>query len=158
MWRAIETDSTKMQQARDNWMTLINSFPPPDPDAPPFDPEPVFSAVSSDIEKIRARGGDVVFIRCPSSGPWAEVERGATPREMFWDLLLLNTNTGGVHYADHISHSELDLPEWSHLSAASAETFTEAIAPLVQKALETRMPVKGAVTAKDEQHVAEEVE
>lgn len=142
MWRRVEQDSTYRQLARDVWIGLINRFPPPDPEAPPFDPRPIFDAVKRDVDRIRARGGDVVFLRCPSAGPWREVELNATPRGKFWDALLAHVDAGGVHFEDHAALRELDLPEWSHLSAASAEKFTEAVAPLLLEALTTRDPVK----------------
>ena len=143
MWRAIETDSTYQGIARNVWLGFLErSAARFDPDAPPFDPQPVFDAVKADVDKIRARGGDVVFIRCPSSGPWREMERNATPRERFWDALLAHVDAGGVHFEDHDALRNLDLPEWSHLSAASVETFIEAVAPLLLEALATRGPVK----------------
>lgn len=73
-------------------------------------------------DRIRARGGDVVFLCGPSAGPWRELERNATPREKFWDALLENTDAGGVHFEDHTALGELETPEWSHLSASALAT------------------------------------
>ena len=142
MWSKVEQDTTYLKLARDIWIYLIESIPKPPPDAPPFDPSPIFESVKADVDKIRTRGGDVVFVRAPSTAIWREVENGGFPRERFWDPLLEYTNTGGVHFEDNAALQGLELPEWSHLSASEAEKYTEALAPLVLKALETREGVK----------------
>ncbi len=36
-----------------------------------------------------------------------------------------------IHFADHPQLQGYDQPEWSHLSRAEAERFTEQLAPLV---------------------------
>ena len=73
---------------------------------------------------------------------WREIEDGGFPRERFWDPLLEYTNTGGVHFEDNVALQGLELPEWSHLSAGDAEKYTEALEPLVLKALKNRKSVK----------------
>ncbi len=142
MWSRVEQDTTYRKLARDIWVFLIEGLPKPPPDAPPFDPTPVFESVKIDVDKIRARGGDVVFVRPPSMAIWRDLENGGFPRERFWDPLLEYTNTGGVHFEDNSALQGLELPEWSHLAASEAEKYTEALAPLVLKALETREGVK----------------
>jgi hypothetical protein len=142
MWHVVERDSLYKQLSRDIWVHLIEGAPKPPPDAPPLDPTPVLKSVKEDVDKIRSRGGDVVFIRAPSEALWRDAENGGFPREQFWDLLLEYTNTGGVHFEDNEALQGLDLPEWSHLSASDAVRYTEALVPLVHEALETRSAVK----------------
>ena len=40
----------------------------------------------------------------------------------------------GVHFEDHAGMQGLDLPEWSHLSAADARRYTTQLQPLVERA------------------------
>ena len=81
-----------------------------------------------DVEKIRARGGDVVFIRCPSSHFYRDIEHEYLARARIYDRLIAETQTLGLHFEDYESMQGLDLPEWSHLSAAAAKDFTRAYA------------------------------
>ena len=78
------------------------------------------------IEKIRARGGEVVFIRPPSAGAYYDRESRNTPRVATWDRLLVETGAFGIHFEDYPKMQGLDLPEMSHLSRESAERFTRA--------------------------------
>ncbi len=81
-----------------------------------------------DVEKIRARGGDVVFVRCPSSDFYRQVEREFYPRSKVFDRLVAETGVLGLHFEDYETMRGLTLPEWSHLSADAARTFTRAYA------------------------------
>jgi len=142
MWRRVEEDTVYRNQARDIWVRVIERMSRPDTTSPPFELQSVLDSVKEHVDKIRSRGGDVVFVRCPSVAAWREFERNATPRETFWDVLLDYTKAGGVHFEDNVGLQGHDIPEWSHLSAASAKKFTVALVPLVQRAFETRSPVK----------------
>jgi hypothetical protein len=82
--------------------------------------------VAASIGRIRARGGEVVFIRPPSAGLLRERELRNTPRATTWDRLLRETGTFGIHFEDHPAMQGLDVPEWSHLSRDSATRFTRA--------------------------------
>jgi hypothetical protein len=88
------------------------------------------------VERLRARGVGVVFVRPPSDGRYYAYEQQHMPRAQTWDALLARTGLPGVHFEDHPSMQGLDLPEWSHLSRADAERYTAALAPLVQDAFE----------------------
>jgi hypothetical protein len=95
----------------------------------------VIAATKSDVERIRARGGDVVFVRPPSSGVLAEIERERFPRTHVWDRLLAETGTQGFHFADHAATRDLTCVEESHLSRADARIFTRAYAEFVRQVL-----------------------
>ena len=78
------------------------------------------------VAKIRARGGDVVFIRPPSTGGYYEREQRMVPRATTWDRLLRDTGTFGIHFEDYPEMQGLDLAELSHLTRESATRFTRA--------------------------------
>jgi hypothetical protein len=95
----------------------------------------VAAQVAVDVERIRARGGDVAFIRFPSSGPVYLSETRGFPRSLAWEPFLAKTRAAGVHFEDHAQLQGYRLPEWSHMAAGDSGRFTRALAPLVLEAL-----------------------
>jgi hypothetical protein len=85
------------------------------------------------VAKLRARGVKVLFVRAPSNGPFLEYEDKQWPREKTWDVLLAKTGAPGIHFKDYSQLQGFDQPEWSHLSEADAQRFTEALYGIVEK-------------------------
>jgi len=84
----------------------------------------VFVEIKTAVDKIKSRGGQVIFIRTPSSGPMAEGESKVYPRVAYWDALLSFTGTKGIHYTDDPVTANLTCPEWSHLAPKDAISYT----------------------------------
>lgn len=141
LWHRVWEDPELNKATIARWDSLLKSAPPPDPNAPPFDVPAFLAGVRPAVEKIRAKGGDVVFVRCPSDGFFATVENMAFPKAGFWDQIAPTLNAGTVHYADNPSLQGFRVVEWSHLHAGDREPFTRALVPLVQTALQTRRAV-----------------
>ena len=78
------------------------------------------------VNKIRARGGDVMFVRPPSALPIRTNEEKRLPRAVGWDALLKAVNAKGVHIDDLPMAQRLTVPEFSHLNGACAVVFTDA--------------------------------
>jgi hypothetical protein len=78
------------------------------------------------VDKISARGGDVVFVRPPSAPDLRIIEDKHVPRAKAWDAILAYTHCNGVHIDDLSAVQNLTLPEGSHLSRACATVFTDA--------------------------------
>jgi hypothetical protein len=124
------------------WQRL---FMPPPP--PTWVPPEVFKAemergtearyaqTKEAIDRIRARGGRVVFVRFPYTGWLKEVEDHATPRAETWDRMLRETGAPGIHFEDHPELASFDCPEWSHLSAPDSVEFTRRLVPHLREAL-----------------------
>ena len=85
----------------------------------------LFATVKMDCDKIKARGGEVLFVRPPSSGTYLMGENKAFPREKYWDRLLTITNCQGIHFADYPAIAHFECPEFSHLSHPDAIVFTK---------------------------------
>lgn len=118
LWERIETDGYLRAHARHAWDDFRGD---------PIADAKVRRAVNASrdaIERIRSRGGEVVFIRPPSDGPIRDNERRRAPRVFAWDRLLDETGSFGIHFEDHPKMQNLDLPEFSHLSRDSARRFT----------------------------------
>jgi hypothetical protein len=133
--RRVETDEAFRNRVRDTWMLRL---PPPPPD-------PVLARAQREgerhrtlwrafaaVEKIRRRGGRVIYLHLPSSGRVREFEQRAFPRPHFWDALLAATGAPGIHYQDHRELAGFDCPEWSHLSASDSVEFTRRLVPLLK--------------------------
>jgi hypothetical protein len=93
----------------------------------------IIQSVKASVDKIKARGGQVVFIREPSNGPYLEVEKKLFPRDAYWDRLLKDTQCVGIHFEDYPALSKYTCPEWSHLSQQDAVTFTQDLVPILEE-------------------------
>lgn len=143
MWARVVDDVAYRQLAKDVWADgIIGRLEGlKDPNSPAYDDIAAQTAkiiieMGADIEKLRARGGDVVFARMPFDGLYAEIEGKAYPREKAWDKLLSETNSAGVHFQDYPELQGYFLAEWSHLSASEAERYTRAFVPIFYRAME----------------------
>jgi len=139
MWSKVEQDATYREHARNIWAQF---FPPPPPAAGAAPPDPAAQAQMEEFRKtmeeqiaraaaavatLRERGVGVVFVRPPSGGRYLEFENAFMPRERTWDVLLARAGVPGIHFQDHADMQGLELPEWSHLSAADAKRYTIAL-------------------------------
>ncbi|GAB6195606.1 hypothetical protein [Lysobacter xanthus] len=132
LWTKIQTDPRLRAQARQGWMDMPGR--PPRPPVPPKLIESTLAATQAAVARIRARGGEVVFVRPPSAGLLREREARRIPRAKGWDALLARSNAKGIHFEDHAELQGLDLPEWSHLSQRCAVVFTDAYVRLLAEA------------------------
>ena len=129
MWEKLETDPEFQAEVQGIWKTLFQL-------APPLPPELIAkerAEVAADVAAIRARGGDVIFIRFPSSGWIREHERENNPREALWDPLIEETGAVGIHFEDYPELSGYTCPEWSHLTRADSETFTRDLLRILKE-------------------------
>jgi hypothetical protein len=120
MWKRIETDSYLRDHARHAWDRFKG---------PPL-PQPIAAKVversAEAVRRIRARGGEVLFVRPPSSPELRTIEERRLPRAKGWDMLIAGTKAKGIHADDLQQAQQLVLPEWSHLTRACATVFTDA--------------------------------
>ncbi|HCL82471.1 MAG TPA: hypothetical protein DIC22_00785 [Chitinophagaceae bacterium] len=84
-------------------------------------------------DKIKERGGQVLFVRTPSSGPVWQGESKGFPRTAYWDRLLKITGCPGIHFQDYPALTHFECPEWSHLSPADAVIYTKNLVEILQQ-------------------------
>jgi len=120
MWSRIQTDPYLQGHARHAW----NGFK--GPPVPPFLADKVIARSAEAVRRIRARGGDVIFIRPPSAPELRVNEQQRIPKALGWDRLLVGANAKGIHADDLAQAQNLELPEYSHLSRTCATLFTDA--------------------------------
>ncbi|MBS1665058.1 MAG: hypothetical protein JST68_28695 [Bacteroidetes bacterium] len=95
---------------------------------PKVDPVPgIIQRSKEAVDKIRARGGEVVFVRTPSSGKFWAVEQMAFPRARFFDALVKETGCKGYFFTDYPGLARYEPAEWSHLSPEDAVGFTKEL-------------------------------
>ncbi|MEY2530440.1 MAG: hypothetical protein QOI96_525 [Verrucomicrobiota bacterium] len=125
------------------WIPLFTPPPPPS-----YIPKDVFMAKIGEaiagrfrdtvkaVEKLRARGGKIVFVRFPRSGELKALEDRDTPRAQTWDPLLKSTAAPGIYYEDFPELKGFECPEWSHLSAGDSVEFSKRLVPHLRQALQ----------------------
>jgi hypothetical protein len=123
LWPRIKSDDYLREHARQAWS------PPQGKARPPITADQIDQAIKETVaavRKIQARGGEVVFIRPPSIGPYFEREERRAPRAATWDRLLAESGAFGIHFQDYPEMQGLESPEWSHLTREDAARFTRA--------------------------------
>jgi len=121
LWARVESDTRVRAHQRAAWGRFLAPFPA----------ATIMSTVERTrraVAKIRARGGEVVFVRPPSAAELRPYEEQTVSRAEGWDLLLRRAAVRGVHFDDYPAMQDLVLPEYSHLSRACATVFTDAYA------------------------------
>jgi hypothetical protein len=103
------------------------------PPATPAQEDSLLTKVVNDINKIKARGGQVIFVRSPSSGPFLTGEKMGYPREKYWNRLLAVTNSPGIHFEDYPLLANFQCPEFSHLSPADAIIYTSNLIKIIEE-------------------------
>ena len=115
-------DPSLLKKQTDNWVALGAQDKTPGISGEALDA--VFKQVKTAIDKIRDRGGQVCFVRTPSSGGYIETEKAVYPREKYWDRMLAYTHAPGLHFEDYPDTARFICPEWSHLSSQDTVPYT----------------------------------
>lgn len=155
LWTRIEYDSARRDAVRAFWAGFAGPNVADDVIAMTLESTRVA------VAKIRARGGEVVFIRPPSAPLVQPKEYERLPRAKGWDALLAAAQVQGIHFNDEPSMQGLNLPEYSHLSRACATVFTDAyvrklaqLTPRLQLRADAPPPLQPADCAADAEPVA----
>jgi hypothetical protein len=81
--------------------------------------------------RIEKRGGRVIFIRYPSSGPVRELEEKTWPRSRYWDVFARRSCAVSIHFEDYDSLSGFKCPDGSHLDVTDARRFTRELIHII---------------------------
>ena len=76
---------------------------------------------------IQARGGSVILLRMPSSGPHLALENQVCPREKFWDRIAAETQATTIYWSDVAPLATFDTPDYSHLDGKDSPIFTKRL-------------------------------
>jgi hypothetical protein len=127
-----ERDTNLQNRVSGIWQ-FFNSMSAGAPPMPDSEMDAIFQSVKANVNKIKERGGEVLFLRPPSSGPAMEGELKAFPRGKYWDRLLAFTGCQGIHYADYPATDHFICPEDSHLTRHDAGVFTTHIIQVLEQ-------------------------
>ena len=95
---------------------------------PPFDDlRPNASTLRAIVEQLKARGGEVVFLRLPSTGDRWLQEQQIDSKKEHWDRLAAITGAICIHFTDVSDMRDLTCPDNSHLSEHDALVFTRSL-------------------------------
>ncbi|MBO3116097.1 hypothetical protein J4050_05025 [Winogradskyella sp. DF17] len=117
----VTNDTSYANTIKAVWKDILSA------DRPPPDKTATMAAFEKLANTFTKRGGNLILVRCPSSGLFKEVEAKGFPRHEFWDVLVNKVNAQSYHYEDYPQFQNLFLPEWSHLSAEDARFFTREL-------------------------------
>lgn len=107
----------------------------------------ILNETKRSVDQIRARGGQVLFIRTPSDGPMYAIEKQMFPRAQYWDRLLAYTQTPGIYFSDYPALTRYRCPEWSHLTPQDAVRFTQDLIPVMTQKMGWSLQQRTTTTA-----------
>jgi hypothetical protein len=110
----------------------------------PAELEAELSEVEVSVQRIRARGGAVVFVQLPSSGHIRADDERRAPRERSWDVFAAGTSALAIHYQDHPELADFTSPDGEHLGRADATAFTRALGKILVREFGRRGAAPGA--------------
>lgn len=148
LWTRIDDDPEFAALTQAIWSDVLDHPPP----LPPEEElkkqfEAMLGQLRADVEAIRSRGGDVAFVRLPSTDHFREVEAAAFPREQVWEPILAATDAVGVHFEDHPELMDVRIPEWSHVSARDKARFTRDLVRILREKFRERGEVPEELAA-----------
>ncbi|CAN5256248.1 hypothetical protein BH09BAC2_BH09BAC2_00290 [soil metagenome] len=136
------SDSNLQNQVKGLWDFYRKMGPPIPPPGPGLDSfltvarnqqDSILATVKTAVDKIKARGGKIIFVRTPSSGPFLMGEKMGFPRQQCWDKLLAVTNCTGIYFEDYPAIAHFQCPEFSHLKQADAVIFTKNLILILEE-------------------------
>lgn len=133
-------DTNLQNMVKGNWdfFRKMNKEPP----ASGAKLDSILTTVKTNCDKIKNRGGEIIFVRTPSSGPYLAGEKKGFPRLQYWDKLLSITNCPGIHFEDYPAIDHFQCPEFSHLNHSDAIIFTKNIIIILEKEKGWKFPYK----------------
>jgi hypothetical protein len=136
MWSKLETDPVYIAEACRIWAEHFNA-PPPTPTELIAKEKTFYLQVAratAAIARLRARGVSVILVRDPSTGEYLKSETRNYPRAKAWDVLITRTGAPGIYFEDYPQLRDgYELPEWSHMSRASAERYTAELYRIMER-------------------------
>lgn len=85
------------------------------------------------VDKIRARGGDVIFVRMPTTGKTIEYDQNYYPKKEYWDKLASLYDGQSIHFMDYPSLMAYDSPDTSHLDFTDRTGFTRDLVKIIRQ-------------------------
>jgi hypothetical protein len=134
MWSKLETDADYRALARRIWTEDFKPLPTKEAAERQQTIDKQIKRAAAAFARLRARGVPVVFVRHPSVGDYLAFENRDFPRLKTWDVFLAKSGAPGIYFEDYPElRSGYELPEWSHMTRASAERYTAALYRILER-------------------------
>jgi hypothetical protein len=135
LWSKVEKNPAYRMIVRATWAEDFNHPAPTEQEAAENQRtlDEQVSRAAAAVARLRARGIPVVFVRDPSTGDYLNYEDRDFPRKSTWDVLMQKTGAPGIYFQDYPElNQSYVLPDWSHMTRASAERYTEALYQIIE--------------------------
>ena len=151
MTEKLVADTNIQNKVKGIWESFRKMAPPLPPPGPARDSflaakakeqDSIFNVVKNAVDKIKSRGGQVLFVRPPSSGGYLMGEKMGFPREKYWERILTVTNSPGIHFEDYPAIAHFECPELSHLKLSDAIIFTKNLIKILEEEKGWKFPYK----------------
>ena len=85
------------------------------------------------VERLKKRGGRLIFVRMPTSETRYQIEEQRWPRDQYWNRIDELTGATTVHFDDYVAMKQFHCPDSSHLDGGDAPAFTVALIQTLQQ-------------------------
>lgn len=114
------------KEITDQWDKVIPTLPDYS-DKVEKEASTIINELSTLINKFKAKGGVIIFIRHKAEEGWNKHAIRMMPRDKVWDKFIQTVNCPAYHFEDYEFMSKYYLPDWSHLNAEDAKSYTKDI-------------------------------
>lgn len=83
------------------------------------------------VDRIQERGGEVIFVRLPTSGYLLADEHTDLPRSSYRDVFAERVDALTIHFEDHPDLSRSTAPDGEHLDWRDAESFSALLGRVI---------------------------
>src|SRR6187401_825198 len=135
---AFVADTVQQNTQKGIWKLFASGPPRPPLSGAPLDS--LIQTVKTAVDQIKSRGGEIVFVRTPSSDFYWAGEQKKFPREQYWGKLLADTGCQGIHFMDYPETDHYICPEASHLSPRDGIDYTRHLARTLQNKMMWKFP------------------
>lgn len=86
-------------------------------------------------QRLQKRGGNMIFVRMPTTDEHWQIDEQMAPKKYYWDTLESRTGIPTIHFLDYSTLKDFKCPDTSHLDATDAPKFTKELAHIMHQKL-----------------------
>ncbi|UII79064.1 hypothetical protein [Flagellimonas sp. CMM7] len=86
---------------------------------------PILKKYEVAAKKFKSRGGKIILVRHKAEDNWNKHTKRILPKTMVWDKFVEQMDCPAYHFEDYDFMSKYTLPDWSHMNAEDAKTYSK---------------------------------